>query len=558
MSGPERLWPRRGRSGLEAERARRREVEACLERWRLVSRPRAFGGGAEIEEETLGRRLLGALGDLGPVGAAFGRYLASRVDLLPARDCLELARLPAWVEPLPAAAVAERIAAELGGRAEDGGRAEELLAGLEPVPFESTLLLQSHRTRLPKGQPAIVRVVRPEIHLGTQPGGWDLSLLPALAAALAAYGIPFDQAAADFRLDLEQSSDLRSAASTLEMLAVDAETFGRLAAPAVDRGLTTARLLTHADLGGAAPGDPLWPGGPPGVDPVGDAAATAQQVAVVWFRQALFGRVFPQELGAGAVRVLPGRRIGLQGLSFVRVPAAVQASLRAFVIAVASHDPDAACAALLPEMVREEGATSEEELLLQLRQIVPFRDGAWSASGQSLAEHAFVYARVARACGDRASLPALAFQRGLFAVARACRELTPDGDPLTDGLQELRLLTGFSQMNNAIRPDQWSGQLDRYALLMATLPQRIDELLARAADGDVRLTAPPEPPRQRPAGSPQVLSAAVALVAAALALLLHHLVEVGVLAGKGEKVTAILFLIGGGFLLWVLGRRGAA
>jgi predicted unusual protein kinase regulating ubiquinone biosynthesis (AarF/ABC1/UbiB family) len=536
---PERRWPRR----TEAERARRREVEACLARWRLASRPRPVDRKGRETEESLGRRLRGALEELGPVCAAFGRYLASRVDLLPASDCLELARIQARAAPWPAAAVSRQIASELGERG------EELLAALEPEPFESTLLVQSHRARLAGGQPVIVHVVRPEV-VETL----DLALLPALAESLAAYGVPFGQAVADFRLDLEQSSDLRAAATALDMLAVDAEAFGRLVVPAVDHSLSTSRVLVHTDLEGTALDDPLWSAGLPagGLDEV---TAVARQVCVVWFRQSLFGRLFPHELRGGAVRVLPGGRIGWQGIAFVRVPAAVQANLRSFVLGVAARDPDEACAALIREMAREDGAASEEELLLHLRQIVPFRDGAWSAGGESLAEHAFAYARIARAQGYRASVPALAFLRGLFAIALACREMEPVGDPLADGLQELRLLIGFSQVSGAIRPDQWNGQLDRYAMLMAMLPQRLDELLARAAEGD-RYTVPEASARPRAGGSSQVLFAAMALVVAALALLLRHLVAAGVLAGMGEKGAAVLFLVCGGLLLWAAGGRG--
>lgn len=522
--------------GSEAERARRREIEACLARWRLVRRPhRVAGSAAEPEEAPLGRRLRGALEELGPAAASFGRYLASRVDLLPASDCLELSEIRILINPLPAAVVAERI------RTEVGPRAGELLAALEPEPFETAFLVQSHRAFLAGGQPAVVRLIRPAQGEPVDP---DLALLPALAEALAASGIPFDRAAVDFLHELEQTADLRTAATTLEMAAADAESFGRLAVPAVDRGLTTSRVLTHAHLGGAALGEPFQ----------GDAAAAARQVCVVWLRQALFGRVFPQELGAGAVRILPDGRIGFQGISYIRVPATAQANLRTYLIAVAAREPDEACASLLREMVREDGAVPEEHLLLQLRQIVPFRDGAWSASGESLAEHAFVHARMARAGGYRASLPALAFHRGLLAVALAGRTLAPAGDPLTDGLQELRLLTGFSQMSGALRPDQWSGQLDRYALLMATLPQKMDEILLRLADGD-RLSPAEPPARPRPAGTSQVLVAAVGLAAAGLVLLLHHLNQAGLLAGNGEKAGAVLFLALGAWLLWALGRN---
>ncbi len=102
--------------------------------------------------------------------------------------------------------------------------------------------------------------------------------------------------------------------------------------------------------------------------------------------------------------------------------------------------------------------------------------------------------------------------------------------------------------------DSWSGQLDRYALLMVSLPQRLDELLTRGAEEDARLASPREGRAPRRAESSHLVLAAALMVMAALALLLHYFVQAGALAGQGEKVSATLFLVVGGFLLWALGR----
>ena len=45
-------------------------------------------------EASLGLKLRLAFSDLGPIFSSFGRYLATRVDLLPAADCLELEAIP--------------------------------------------------------------------------------------------------------------------------------------------------------------------------------------------------------------------------------------------------------------------------------------------------------------------------------------------------------------------------------------------------------------------------------------------------------------------------------
>src|ERR671910_95398 len=81
---------------------RRRFVE---ERLRQAGRPRLTRrspppeGRLGADEQPM-RRLRETLVELGPLFASFGRYLSSRIDLLPRRDCLELAAIPDSGEPL--------------------------------------------------------------------------------------------------------------------------------------------------------------------------------------------------------------------------------------------------------------------------------------------------------------------------------------------------------------------------------------------------------------------------------------------------------------------------
>jgi hypothetical protein len=244
-------------------------------------------------------------------------------------------------------------------------------------------------------------------------------------------------------------------------------------------------------------------------------------------------------------------------------------------------------------MTREGPETAEETLRLQWRQVVPFRDGAWSAAGTSLAEHVFVCARQARGCGFRPRSQLIAFYRGLAAVAAAARLLAPDlkrpehaarperparpehperperrerqeDDALLEALKEVRVLTSFSQVRAALSPP-WTDQWGRYAALMSELPRKLDELLALAADSDPRTARSPLsprsplPPRQeaeRPGReeSSQLFVAGALLVVGALVLMLHYLEKSGALAGRGEAVAAALFLAVGGTLTWIVAR----
>src|SRR5688572_3742167 len=109
---------------------RRREVEDRLRG--LVSGPRPVPpDGRRGPDEQDAELLRTALGALGPIFGSFGRYLSTRLDLLPRRDCLELARIEDRRPPSPLPA----IDAEL--RREFGGRGTERFHTFTPAPFES-------------------------------------------------------------------------------------------------------------------------------------------------------------------------------------------------------------------------------------------------------------------------------------------------------------------------------------------------------------------------------------------------------------------------------------
>ena len=595
--------PMRTRS---AARAELREVESCLARWDLLGRPRPLAGAApgtapglprSLAAEPFGRRLRGALQALGPVFSAFGLYLGSRVDLLPAADCLELSAISERVPPLPVAAVRERIAAELGLPA------ESILAELGPEPCESRLLVQGHCARLADGQAVVLRFVRPE---AVEAAEAELARLPLLAGAFVRGAHPggagwpeglLGEAIADFRRSLREGVDLAATADALGLLALDAEDFGLLAAPAVRRDLCTPRLLVVDDPGGT--------------DLAAAMAAAAvsrdatrrrelvRLLCVAWLRQALEGRVFPVGLTETGARAVAGGRLAFLAGSFARPPAADRTNLRGFLFAMAAHEPDDACSYLLREMTREGPEAAEETLRLQIRQVVPFRDGAWSVAGTSLAEHIFVCARQARACGFRPRPQLVAFYRGLAAVALAARQLAPprserrgpfehpgaatraedpaqagsekhadqpehpehpeqpetlETDALLEALREVRVLNSFAQVREAMAPP-WSDQWGRYAMLMSELPRKMDELLTLAAETGARTTRPEADRSARSEEGSHLLLAGALLVLGTLALLLHHFVQSGALAGRGEAVGATLFLTVGGILLWTLGRR---
>ncbi|HXM71282.1 MAG TPA: hypothetical protein VN970_09110, partial [Thermoanaerobaculia bacterium] len=130
---------------------------------------------------------------------------------------------------------------------------------------------------------------------------------------------------------------------------------------------------------------------------------------------------------------------------------------------------------------------------------------------------------------------------------------SPEGDVLLEALREVRVLTSFSQVRAAMSPP-WSDQWGRYAVLMSELPRKMDELLAVAAETGARTARPEAADPARREESSHLLLAGALMVLGALALLLHHFVQSGALAGRGETAGASLFLAVGGILLWILAR----
>src|SRR5512138_3887308 len=182
-----------GRSPEAAESARRREVE---QRLRALGKPRPPHrvpppeGRLSPEEQPAGR-LRTALVSLGPVFADFGRYLSSRIDLLPRRDCLELAGDdPGWDDDagVHASDVTALVREQLD-EASDG------FHEIDPAPRALTAWTQQHNAWFASSVPVAVRIVRPD---ADQLLSTDLPLLPLLKPWLDMPANALADAIADF------------------------------------------------------------------------------------------------------------------------------------------------------------------------------------------------------------------------------------------------------------------------------------------------------------------------------------------------------------------------
>jgi ubiquinone biosynthesis protein len=465
-----------------ASSARRAEVAACLAAFGLSHGPRRLSRGPAPRdgEEGQGRRLRAALESLGPVFSSFGLYLATRVDLLPERDRRELAAIEDRAAALPAAAVAELITRELGRPP------LEVFCAFEEAPFASCLLSQAHRAWLPGGHPVTVKLLRPGVR-GC--AARDVELLPLLKVALVGRvgsEQALEDASEDFRAALGRKCDLLAEARALDALARDAGDFGasvRVAAPHAE--LCTRGLLTLERPNGPSLNDLLSPsrGGEGGEE--FDRGQLARRLCAAWLRQAILGGLFPVELSAEDVSVLPGGRLVLAGGDFDTLPAESRTNLWGYLVAAARENPRLACSHLFKELGGDEG-TDPEETWRRFRQAAPFHVGGWG-DGDGLAERLGAHWRLAGEFGyvSRGAVPS--FYRGLLGTAGLARRLAPERDALAEAVQDVRLVAGMERLRSMVGPDGLGEQLGRYAALAVDFPQRLDEVLTLGAEGDARV-----------------------------------------------------------------------
>lgn len=520
---------------------------------RIVQAGRTWDG-----EASFGHRLRLALGDLGPVFSLFGLYLSTRVDLFPAGDCLELAAISDKAVPMSSTEVRLLIEGETGSAPEDA------FLSFEKEPFESRLLYQSHNARLLQNDsPVVVKLVRPQV---AQQFLGDLELLELLNGALkgASKGAIYKSAMADFATSFNQQIDLTRDADALEMIQREVEDFEMLRVPQVQRGLSSSSMLTLERLPGERLDDFLDSDGKKGAanarpDQVRilDRPSVARLLCSAWLRQALLGHTFPVELSPANVIVLSDRQIAFIGGGFASLPGESQSNLWNYLIASAGDNPDHACSCLLKEMRRVGPQSADEDLRHRFRQVVPFRDSGWYRDDDSnqLLEHLVVHWQSAADCGYVPLTHLPSFCRGLFAITSLAQQVSPETDPLMEGLQEARLLSSAAQMREMLSLQRLGDHVDRYAAIMMAMPQKLDQMLTLASEGTPRVTLHvPETSSHRQQKNSTAVMTAMLLLLAAVVFALPRVTLALVGNEWAGRINAAAFIACGALLLLAAGR----
>ena len=482
---------------------------------------RRLRGGAAAGDR--GRRLRRRLTAAGPLGAALGLHLGTRVDLLPGTDCAELLTIadrgPASRREAVVGLVERSLRSSL----------ERLFGSFDPEPFDSALLFQWHRARLLDATRVTVKIVHPELEPELAAGR-----LRQLAEELVADG-ELPAAARAAATESQLGLDLAREAEGLETLAEEADGSRWVEVPAVHRSHCAPRVLVLSELrrrhSGAAPGEPR-----------------ARRLARTWLSLALTGDLFPVEPWGRNVAYLEGGRVAFLGGKTHRLPRAVRGDLREYLAAMAVHDPARAALAFLELLP---GSPNDRRLRDRVRHTDPFRDRGWDVGGDLFARQLLAQRRSAEELGYRLPEALEPFYRGLFLLNHEAGGQAATGAPVRDGFREARLLLLFEELRREGQDERWLGTMQQQMSLLAGLPRKLDRVLTLAAERDrpQRAESGNGAPQEAAGGGRWAAVAGCLLAVTTVVLLTNHVAESATVGPWPERLGALLVLLLGGLAL---------
>lgn len=480
-----------------------------------------------------------ALVELGPLFAGFGRYLASRADVVARRDAVELSAIPDVGQTMTPRAVEELVARQLGQPL------HHRFFSFDPAARLVTLWTERHDAWLAPGVPVTVTLVRADADALLADG-------PLLTLLQPWFGIEADvfaAAAEDYLTTLARRLDQTLQLAACATLAADASAYGSgFSAPVCYRDHCARGILTVERHAGTALGD-LLAGHSGGSSP--QRATLARRIASAWLRQALIGHVVPFDFTEWDIMV-DGDRLVLVDAAFETNSASERGGFRAYASAVAEDDPDAASDWLLMGATPDRVERHEEDIRRRLRQAVPFRDGEWSGDDR-FAEHAFVQWRMARQAGWMLAPHQAHLYRGLHSLSSIVTVAVPAEDIVLTALSDARLQALLNDARQVLNPFELGMSVNRRLQELLGIPRALDSVLTRAAEGRLRIrlnvseNAAVNEVRNR-----TVLLVAIVIGLTGLASIARYIAPV--LGAGAERLAAVAVLVLGAWLLIAAAR----
>ncbi|RIK42994.1 MAG: ABC transporter [Chloroflexi bacterium] len=271
-----------------------------------------------------------AFEDLGVVFIKLGQVLSTRPDLLPPDYIQEFSRLQDAAPPVPYAAVAAVIEAELGALP------DTVYAEFDPTPLAAASVGQVHAAHLRDGTPVVVKVQRPGIELAVERDLAVLAELARLANARGLLGAEYDVEGwmSEFAFTLRNELDYTREGH-------NADRFRRLFAgepalyvPRIYWDLSTQRVLTMEGLQGVKISD-LAKLAAAGLD----RRQVARNSVRIMLTEVFEHGFFHADPHPGNFFVLPGEVIGLIDFGMVgRLDESLREALVRLVLALVQRD----------------------------------------------------------------------------------------------------------------------------------------------------------------------------------------------------------------------------
>jgi predicted unusual protein kinase regulating ubiquinone biosynthesis (AarF/ABC1/UbiB family) len=177
-------------------------------------------------------------------------------------------------------------------------------------------------------------------------------------------------------------------------------------------------------------------------------------------------------------------RISFLNCDLVGLPTGAKENLQSYFNAMLADDPDRAAMYLLREMSPTKAMRIDpESFRSSFRQAAYFGmlEPILGTNSNALAQIVFQHWKTAQEHGYSPKPHLLCFYRGLFSIARLARKLSPAGDPLREGMDELRATSAFSQLREIMDWRYWFQNSDKFASALMHLPHTFDDALTKAA-----------------------------------------------------------------------------
>jgi ubiquinone biosynthesis protein len=430
------------------------------------------GGMAETPGDPVGVRLRRVLERAGGVYVKLGQIASTRVDLLPADICEELAQLQNRV------AAEEREPMREVLEAEYGRPVDEVFASFDWEPIAAASIGQTYGARLHSGEAVVVKVQRPGVHAVIER---DLAAL-ALLADLAQRRTPLGQSVrsgevlGQFAESLRAELDFRREVDAMEEMAALLGEGSAVRVPSVHHQLCTRRVLVQERFEGGTLADPHV------LDTVPvDRHTLAEQLLRTTLEQVLRLGFFHADPHPGNVFVFVDGSLGLIDFGAVgRLDPIQQSAVLEMMIALVQRDTSLLCDAI--------------ERVVDVEESAP-RDRLERALARLMAENVRATGKVdprvfqdlihllsefdLRLPGDLVLL-----SRVLVTVDGTLRTLDPSMSMVTTATE----LMGPNAPTSIIDRDTLiRDELMRALPHLRRLPDRIDRLLTLGGRGDLRI-----------------------------------------------------------------------